>query len=352
MKYLFTPLVKELFVFSLFICSASYSATAQNNDDSTFNSENDTTIYTQVTITPGPDDSCTQRTFITFGCDPNSIINNAANKVNAVLDEICCSAWTYNAPGCDSGIVRSFQKFPQVANIPDIAVIDSAILILKGKKLPFISNSYGNSYHPGSPYNGWGTNESEVYRVTQNWSPSSTTWNNSPSYDSGKKAIIPPSTSRGQYDASIDVTAMVQDMVDSSTPYGFMFKLQSEIYYRNVIFYSSHAANASDRPELKIYFHYDTALSIKNINAAKVSIVNVYPNPAVNTLNVQFTSEGVNELNYAVYNMHGQQMNVGSYSSANGLNNLSINTQHLPAGSYTLFLNSEGQRVAKRFTKL
>lgn len=313
---------------------------------------NDTTIYTQLSLSPLPADSASQRIFIAYNCNSSSPAKNAENSVQDCFDEIMCHSWTYSVINCQTGTLRSFQDFPGLSAIPAKAVVDSAIMELTGKKLPFQSNSFGNSYFPGSQYNSFGTNEVLVGRVLQSWSSSTITWNNSPAISFRHSDTIPPSTSKDQYDATINVTQLVKDMRDSSTFYGFVFKLNKESHYRSMTFYSSYADSAQHRPKLNVYYHYDSTVSVKDVNAASVQLLHLYPNPAAKQLNVQYSITGVADVDYAIYNMQGQELLSASLVSGSGLNIIKVDIEQLAPGAYIFSFNSNGQKQLKRFTKL
>ena len=96
-----------------------------------------------------------------------------------------------------------------------------------------------------------------VQKVTgANWDESTLTYGTQPSVTSTDEAILKPSTSQWNYNASVDVTNMVQSMIASpSTNYGFAIKLATEQLYRSVVFASSEEASRSLRPKLVIVYH-------------------------------------------------------------------------------------------------
>ena len=63
------------------------------------------------------------------------------------------------------------------------------------------------------------------------------------------------STSEMQDYKNIDVTAMIQEMINKpSENYGFMIRLVNENHYRRILFGSSDNANVKKRPKLVVDF--------------------------------------------------------------------------------------------------
>jgi len=167
------------------------------------------------------------------------------------------SAWTYNSIGCSQGVRRSLLQFNELSTIPQNAVIVSAELKLYGVSS---SGTYGNSIFPGSPYSDQGSNQSSILRVTSEWDEQIVTWNNQPTVSTGNKITIPQTTSRWNWnftDSSDNLVAMIQDMVTNpETNFGFMFKLDTERYYRGVIFAAGNHSNSALWPELIVTYEY------------------------------------------------------------------------------------------------
>ncbi len=330
-------------------------------------------VYKQTSFTPGPADSVSAYGFKTYNCGSSSLFKNAENEPPGVVDELCTASWTYSAKGCSTGAVRAYQKFPGLSTLPTNITIDSAKLVLKGKTGTFYTIQPGNSYYPGSPYNSYGTNEVELMRVTQNWSFSKLTWNNSPNTSTRNIIVIPPSTKKAGYDVTLDVSSLVQDMVDSSTPYGFSLKQRTEVYYRSMIFFSSFAKQAEDRPELRVYYHYDSTIQkddstyddrdtttiwtgrattgISTMSEVEQSI-NLYPNPVESYLNLEFSISSGVILDYEVRSISGQLMMHEQKLLSAGHNRLSVNVTTLPKGMYIISLHDGEKAIYKRFAKL
>ncbi len=122
--------------------------------------------------------------------------------------------------------------------------------------------------YPGSPTCGGmhqqltGTNEMEVRRVTSPWSEMTLTWNTQPTWTNLHMIVTPPSTSAHQ-NYEIDVTTLVQDMIDNpASSYGFGMKLVTESVYRSLIFASSDNTNPALHPKIEITYSLPTIIYV------------------------------------------------------------------------------------------
>ena len=141
--------------------------------------------------------------------------------------QLPADAWTF---GGDAGIIRSIMEF-DLSSIPAGAVINGAYLSLY---------SWDSSGGLGQHSTQSGSNDSWVQRITSSWDELTVTWNTPPSVDVINQVALPASTSSTQDYLDIDVSTLVQDMVDNpSTSFGFMLRLQDETYYRRMNFASS-----------------------------------------------------------------------------------------------------------------
>jgi len=98
------------------------------------------------------------------------------------------------------------------------------------------------------------SNASILQRITSIWDEATVTWNTQPSYSNSNEILLAQSTS-GTEDYAIDVTQLVQDMVDNpSTSFGFLLQLQNETYYASLVFASSDNADVNNHPRLEVYY--------------------------------------------------------------------------------------------------
>lgn len=234
-------------------------------------------------------------TIVTFqpdtDCAKDAVVLSHRPTMNygAYADFLIC-AWTYQG---NPGSVRALVSF-------DLACIPPGVTIV---------NATMNLYHYQSPMNVGHSNLSApatawLERITQPWSESTVTWNNQPATTLTNRISIPASVSPTQ-NYSIDVTTLVIDMInDPANSDGFMFRQQTESYYRSLLFASSNMGNPALHPKLVVtysenipplngcysFYKMDDATSVGGHTA---------PDPVVHFPNV-FTpdGDGINDLFY------------------------------------------------------
>lgn len=133
-----------------------------------------------------------------------------------------------------------------------------------------------------------GTNEFYINRITSPWDEISACWNNQPSVTVTNQVLVPPSTDPHQ-DYVIDVTQLVQDIVDlgQSLNYGLRLKLTTESYYRSLIFASSENADTTLAPELIVVWSKDTFEGVSEVNNYELC---VFPTPAKDFIHISFAN--------------------------------------------------------------
>lgn len=151
------------------------------------------------------------------------------------------AAWT--AEGLPN-TVRSLIKF-DFSRIPVDARIDSVRLSL------YSYNSISNGSHSTRS----GSNLCLLQKVVSEWDEELVTWNNQPQTTSQNQVVLSQTQNEVQHYIDIDVTQLLKDMIkDPSTNYGFMLKLETEEYYRRMLFGSSDNNDPSLHPKLVIYY--------------------------------------------------------------------------------------------------
>ncbi|MBC9913507.1 DNRLRE domain-containing protein [Chitinophaga varians] len=159
-------------------------------------------------------------------------------------------SWTFQGT---PGTGRQFFRFNGLSTIPAGTTIVSATLTFTGVTSSAAAPQ-GNSYYPGSPYNSSGTNPAWIKRVTGSWTASTITWNNQPATTTTNQVAIPASTSQWNYSVTLNVTSLVQDLINSGQNNGFSMQLQTEAYYRSLIFTGPRNTNVAGRPKLVITY--------------------------------------------------------------------------------------------------
>ncbi len=176
---------------------------------------------------------------------PDSIVGKDAVIENRVPDNnsgssslLATFAWT-NQGFFD--VARSLIEF-------DLSYFPSQTKI-KSAKLSLYWNSYNNLIEQT------GENAFSIYRIIQEWDEQTVTWNNQPATTDSNKVTVPKSTAVDQSYINIDVTQLVQDIIDNPAQgHGFMIKLEDEIPYKLVVLASSDCTEAGKRPKLVIYY--------------------------------------------------------------------------------------------------
>lgn len=243
------------------------------------------TANTQISISlqPNATDGKDAEIFSCVGCGFSTTNYGNHPDFNAM-------AWTY---GGEDSHIRSLIEF-DLTSIPQSAVVSQAFLSL---------------YHSPTSVEGeheslTGSNESVLRRVTSTWDENTVTWNTQPSTTSTNEVMLAESTSPTQNYLNIDVTSLVQDMIDNpSTSFGFQLKAVTEIPYRKLIFASSDHADTNLHPKLDIT--YDDVNSTSSHTNFK-DLFKVYPNPTSNILNIDLNTSHVDSIE--IINSVGQTL--------------------------------------------
>lgn len=180
------------------------------------------------TLQPGPNDG------------KDAIIQSRIPGTNYGNDpRVMAIDWTWSGT---PGVIRSLLGF-DLSWIPTGSVINNASLSLYAWD--------GSSPHSTLS----GSNACWIKRITSSWTEGTVTWNNQPTTTTFNQVALPTTTSSTQNYTDINVTAMVQDMINSpSAGYGMMLCLQNEAYYRNMSFCSSDHPNPALRPKLVVTY--------------------------------------------------------------------------------------------------
>lgn len=155
--------------------------------------------------------------------------------------DFMASVWTN---GGIPVIVRSLIKF-DFSSIPKDAIIDSVRLSLYSYHSPL------NLAHSTVS----GSNLALLQRVTSDWDENQVTWNNQPETTIKNQVALSRSQKEIQDYLNIDVTKLAEEMIKNTVSnYGFMLKLETEEYYRSMVFGSSDNDNSNLHPKLVIFY--------------------------------------------------------------------------------------------------
>jgi hypothetical protein len=146
------------------------------------------------------------------------------------------------------GVTRAFIQF-DYSSIPKHATINSALLTLYAD-----TTDVGILYYPNGHSDHDGPNDWYINRITANWSEGSVTWNNQPITD-GVGQVNVPGTSNPKQTFTVDITDLVKDEFENPGKYfGIMMRLETEGYYRGIMFCSTDHPNSARHPELEITY--------------------------------------------------------------------------------------------------
>ena len=215
---------------------------------------------TVLTLQPGPLEG---KDALLHGLSGYTTINFAENG------QLPANAWTFQGT---PGTVRSILQF-DLECIPIGAIVNTAYLNLY---------AWDKTTSMGQHSASSASNAAWLERVTSPWTESLVVWDNQPSTTTVNRVALPPSTSPTDDYLSIDVTAMLQDMVnDPDSSYGFMLMLQTESHYRRLNFCSSDHPDPARRPLLEISYSHpsasDTCICIRPGRAGKDAFVHGLP---------------------------------------------------------------------------
>jgi hypothetical protein len=167
---------------------------------------------------------------------------NTANVGNST--ELAPIAWTN---GGDLSVIRGLLEF-DLSSIPANATVTSAKLSL------YHFTSVGNGDHSSLTH----PNVGFIERITESWQEGTVTWDTQPATTAMNRVNLPESESPTQDYTDLDVTNMIQDMInDPASGHGFMLRMQNEAPYCRLIFASSDNANSDLHPKLVVTYSVD-----------------------------------------------------------------------------------------------
>ncbi|MBX3242472.1 MAG: DNRLRE domain-containing protein [Chitinophagaceae bacterium] len=173
-------------------------------------------------------------------------LQNQVNLSNPVPMEITAVSWTIGGNVITGRGAFKFDLDP----IPSTATILSAKLSLYSMPAP---TPNGNLVTANA-----GTNNSiYIRRVTSDWHPETVTWANQPSTAESNQVTIGHTDLPYLDLIDVDVTQLLQDMIDNNTRYGFQIRLVSESIYTSRQFCSSRYPDATKHPRLKIEYKHN-----------------------------------------------------------------------------------------------
>lgn len=213
-------------------------------------------------------------TCITYsGHTLDALLHGLISEVNVNYGtqvQLTASAWTFNGI---PGVVRGLLGF-QGLQIPAGSVLTHAWLDLYAWDQP---GGLGQHSDLSGPNDGW------LQRVTSPWSEATVTWNTQPSTTPVNQVALAGTSNPWLNYTSIDVKALVQDMIDDpANSFGFLLRQQNENYYRRLNFCSSEHPDQSRWPKLRVCHAFPTAVQ----GPEEPVRTRLHPNPATDRCRV------------------------------------------------------------------
>lgn len=245
-------------------------------------------------------------------------------KMNGLYPEFNANAWTKNGV---FDCYRSLIDF-DLSSIPAGAQITNATLYLYWN--PTTSNA-GHSTLSGS-------NSAVVQRITSDWNESTVTWNTQPTVTTINQVLLPASSSETQ-NYEINITSLVQDYHNSpSESFGFMLRLQTEAYYRSIVFASSDNSDSNLHPKLVVNYNYNLNIDKNDYS----EFVTISPNPSSEFITVNSPLS----YTYELYNVNGQK--ISEVKNLISDENHTIDISNCSKGTYLLHINLPNGTLLKK----
>ncbi len=244
---------------------------------------------------------------ITYACAPQTVTLSAERDAaigyhdtypteNSNYGTVDQSA-AFISPGTSGGINsgRGLIDF-------DLSLIPSGTVIIDAK-----INLYAlvGMNHPELDLGHLGNNASYLRRVTSAWNELAVTWNTAPTYTTNNEVILPQSTTADQDYLDIDVTDLVQDMLDNpATSHGFWLGLVDEqLPTRGLLFCSLDQGDPTKYPVLEITY-CDSSLNVQE--HIENAVISVYPNPTSGLVMLDLKHISDNQCFIAIYDSRGK----------------------------------------------
>ncbi|MCW3466675.1 DNRLRE domain-containing protein [Chitinophaga nivalis] len=270
------------------------------------------------------------------------------------LEELIVSAWTYYGIGGTTGFSRFYIDFTGMDQIPQGSTVLNAVLRLYGKNTSILAPQ-GNT----TPNACW------IERVTSPWTQNTLTWNNQPTVTTVHQTVLPASTSQWNYNAFVNVTTLVQDIVNQvpAQRYGFSVRLQLDSIFRSLVFASAENNNAALRPQLEVTIsncggpepitlpQAPGMQPIPDLLTASPTagiVFRVIPNPVKNNARIEFTAAKAEWVDISLQTLHGQPRRRKQVQTHKGLNVVPFDVGNEPAGVYYVILQSAAGKTTQK----
>ena len=152
-----------------------------------------------------------------------------------------------------------------------------------------------------------GNNATYLRRITSAWNESTVTWNNAPTFSTLNQLILPQSVTANQDYLGIDVTMLVQDMLDNpATSHGFALRLVDEqLPTKGLIFASLDQADHTKYPTLEITY---CDLSLNTHELIEPNTLLAHPNPTSGMVVLNMKNITDDDFTLVIFDSKGQQI--------------------------------------------
>jgi hypothetical protein len=220
----------------------------------------------------------------------------------------------------------------------NLSVLPATLTLVSAKLNLYALGPLGSlAGHTGS------ANASTLQRITQSWQEYSATWTNQPSGTTQNQVTLNQSTSPTQDYLNIDVTAMVQDMLNNPlTSFGFKLQLLNEAASNALVFASRDCSNANLHPTLAITYRQSNTGTATGLSSNLPNEpFSVYPNPNTGTFCIKGLIGGTSKV--IIFNDLGQEMK--NIEIQDTVSATVIDVNELPNGIYFCKLISSKQEA-------
>lgn len=212
-----------------------------------------------------------------------------------------------------------------------------------------ITSAYLSLYSYNSPYNGShstlnGPNDCVLQRITSSWNENTVTWDTQPTTTTLNQVTLATSTSSIQNYPNIDVTNMVKDMhANPSSNFGFLLKLNTESYYRRMIFGSSDNTDPNLRPKLVVnYTPIDVGIKEQE---SRNDLLNIFPNPSKDYFTIQLQDKTIGNYSVEITDNLGQV--VLKMNAVNG-ETVELKGLNMANGIYCIYIKTSNKQYSKK----
>lgn len=202
--------------------------------------------------------------------------------------------------------------------------------------------AFGTGFSLPLPSGHDGTNSSYISRIISPWDEYTVTWNTRPDFTATNQVTLPESINPYEDYTDIDVTALVQDIINDPTgSSGLCLRLVDESPTAGLLFASTNFGDDSKLQKLSVT--YEGPNTIANQNNEAFNII-AYPNPTNNEICLQYNASTQTVFSVEIVNSIGEMLMSTDYTSIIGENNITLDLRELKIteGTYYFRCTTEG----------